>query len=282
MKISLITICYNAKDTIEKTILSVINQTALDNVEYIIIDGNSTDGTKEIIEKYKDKISIYISEPDSGIYNAMNKGVEVASGDYIHFLNANDCYCASDVIERVLEVAIENNTDFVIGDVVLLPNQGEEIYRSFKHLTRFTLFMDWMYHVALFQKKELFKKFGNFDENFKISSDANWFIPLLQDNEVTKSYVEAPIARFALDGVSAQEETRDITVFELEKVLSINFTGRDDFYRRILQDSAFNKFSSKPVKKLNKFINKLKLKPFIIKQLLKKENWLINYRNKGG
>ena len=277
MKISIVTISFNAKDTIEKTILSVINQTAFDSIEYIIIDGDSTDGTKEIIEMYKDKISIYISELDSGIYNAMNKGLKAGTGDYIHFLNANDTYMDNNVIEKVLEVAQIYNTDFVIGDVVLLPEQGGEVYRSSKNLNRLTLFIDWIYHVTLFQKRELFEKYGCFDESFKISSDANWFIPLLQNRKITKAYVKAPIAKFALDGVSAREDTREATIAELEKVLSKHFVGIDNFYRRILQDSAFNKFSSKPIKKLNKLIKKLKLKKVISRILLKNKELQINY-----
>jgi len=89
-KISVITICYNAEATVEKTIESVINQTAFDNIEYVIIDGNSTDGTKKIIERYLDKISYYVSESDTGVYNAFSKGVNASTGDYVHFLNAND------------------------------------------------------------------------------------------------------------------------------------------------------------------------------------------------
>lgn len=279
MKISVITICYNAKDTIEKTIQSVISQTAFNNIEYIIIDGNSTDGTKDIIEKYRDKISIYLSEPDGGIYNAMNKGTHVATGNYVHFLNANDNYCADDVIEKVLKVAEEYNTDFVIGDVILLPMQGGKIYRSSKNLNRFTLFIDWIYHVTLFQKRELFEKYGGFDESFKISSDANWFIPLLQNPEITKAYVEAPIAEFSLDGVSAREDTRDATIAELERVLSNHFRGIDDFYRRILHDRAFNTYSSKKIRHCHKFVRKLKLNNLISNCLLSSNKWQINYRN---
>jgi len=142
-----------------------------------------------------------------------------------------------------------------------------------------TLFIDWIYHVTLFQKRSLFETYGNFDESFKISSDANWFIPILQDSKTTKAYIEKPIAEFALDGISAKEETKDITIAELEKVLSKNFTGVDDFYRRILQDKAFNKYSLPSVKLCHKIVRKLNLKNFISKNLLKHKNWQINYRN---
>ena len=92
MKISVVTVCYNAADTIEKTMLSVLNQTYHD-IEYIIIDGGSTDGTVEIIRKYADRIAYWVSEPDKGIYDAMNKGIKVATGEYIYFLGADDLLC---------------------------------------------------------------------------------------------------------------------------------------------------------------------------------------------
>ena len=101
-KISIITVSYNAVATIEQTILSVINQT-YENIEYIIIDGGSTDGTIDIIKKYKDKISYWVSEQDNGIYDAMNKGIDVATGDYIQFLNADDCLVNKEIIKIVKE-----------------------------------------------------------------------------------------------------------------------------------------------------------------------------------
>ena len=99
--ISVVTVSYNAVSTIEQTILSVINQT-YPNVEYIIIDGGSTDGTVDIIKKYADKIAYWVSEPDKGIYDAMNKGVVVATGEWINFMNAGDIFTDSDVIDKLL------------------------------------------------------------------------------------------------------------------------------------------------------------------------------------
>lgn len=98
--ISIVTVSYNAVLTIEQTILSVINQT-YPNVEYIIIDGGSTDGTVDIIKKYEDKIAYWVSEPDKGIYDAMNKGVVVATGEWINFMNAGDIFTDGDVIDKL-------------------------------------------------------------------------------------------------------------------------------------------------------------------------------------
>ena len=99
-KISVVTVCYNAVETIEKTILSVINKT-YQNIEYIIIDGASTDGTVDIINRYRDKIAYFVSEPDKGIYDAMNKGINAATGDWISFMNAGDTFYCNKTIHRL-------------------------------------------------------------------------------------------------------------------------------------------------------------------------------------
>ena len=114
--ISIVTVSYNAVLTIEQTILSVINQT-YPNVEYIIIDGGSTDGTVDIIKKYEDKIAYWVSEPDKGIYDAMNKGVVVATGEWINFMNAGDIFTDGDVIDKLFhQNIIINRVGIVFGD----------------------------------------------------------------------------------------------------------------------------------------------------------------------
>lgn len=280
MKISVITVCYNAAGTIEQTIKSVINQSSFDQIEYIIIDGNSSDGTVDIIKKYSDKISKFVSEPDSGIYNAMNKGIRLATGDYIHFLNANDFYDATDVIAEIIKAANDSKADFIIGDVILAFSDGRSIHRSNKNISAYTIFSDWIYHVALFKKRTLFDKYGLFDESYKIAADNDWIVPLLLNKNITKSYLAKPIAIFKLDGVSAKESSKKQTISELEMVLTKNFKGKNNFFRRILQDKAFNEYSSPLVKFLNQKIRKFGLKKIIVDFLLKKESWKIIYHNK--
>ena len=112
--ISVITICYNSELSIERTIKSVLSQT-YPNIEYIIIDGKSSDGTNTIIQKYQDNISKYISEEDSGIYNAMNKGLTMAIGEWVCFMNAGDVFVDNQTVERVFFTPIKNNVDVIYG-----------------------------------------------------------------------------------------------------------------------------------------------------------------------
>lgn len=126
--ISVVTVSYNAVSTIEQTILSVINQT-YPNVEYIIIDGGSTDGTVDIIKKYADKIAYWVSEPDKGIYDAMNKGVVVATGEWINFMNAGDIFTDSDVIDKLFhQNIIINRVGIVFGDTLVVFRNREKMY----------------------------------------------------------------------------------------------------------------------------------------------------------
>ena len=120
--ISVVTVCRNAADTIEATMLSVLNQT-YPRVEYIVIDGGSTDGTADIINKYADRLAYWVSEPDRGIYDAMNKGIAVASGDYVNFMNAGDRFCGDDVLHRIFACRTVTE-DFVAGAAMLGNGRG--------------------------------------------------------------------------------------------------------------------------------------------------------------
>lgn len=114
-KISVITICYNAEKTIERTIKSVLNQ-SYKNLEYIIIDGGSKDNTMKIVKRYKDKISSVISEPDNGIYDAMNKGVRIATGEWLNMMNAGDCYTNDEVLNEIFSTSIPKDKTVIYSD----------------------------------------------------------------------------------------------------------------------------------------------------------------------
>ena len=135
MRITIITVCYNRKATIEKAIKSVLEQ-SYDNIEYIIIDGNSTDGSKDVIEKYQDKLTYWVSEPDSGIYNAMNKGINIATGEYLLFLNSGDLLIDDKNILLICQEKLKE--DIVAFDCFLERNNRTVGLRT--HINQPTLF----------------------------------------------------------------------------------------------------------------------------------------------
>lgn len=168
--LSVITVSYNAKDTIEKTINSVINQT-YPNIEYIIIDGGSKDGTIDIIRKYSKYITYWISEPDKGIYDAMNKGIIAANGQWINFMNAGDIFYNNHTIESIHFENFNNHyTKVIYGDTIKRKTNSEKRItpKNVSHITRGIICCHQSTFVSLINKSEII-----FDINYKISSDYN-------------------------------------------------------------------------------------------------------------
>jgi len=167
--LSIVTISYNAERTIENTILSVINQT-FDDFEYIIIDGNSSDSTLDIINKYENKISCWISEPDEGLYNAMNKAIKMANGAWIAYMNCGDTYADADVLMRVFKKVIPSDVSVIYGDTLKTESDSSRYERGWpvefikKH-------QPFIHQAAFFSLKD--KCVAYFDENFKVASDYN-------------------------------------------------------------------------------------------------------------
>lgn len=200
MKISIITICFNAVNSIEETILSVINQTFTD-IEYIIIDGGSSDGTVDIIKKYDKYFAFWISEPDKGIYDAMNKGARHASGDWIGYINAGDKYVNSMTIETIANILYQKSPDVLYGDLKLNYSFGSYISKP-QELTNFNKCFPFS-HPASFVRSEILKqKF--FDLNYKIVGDYNLFYSIYLEGG-SFFYLPILIAEFeAEDGVSSK------------------------------------------------------------------------------
>ena len=128
MKISIITVCYNSVSTIEKTFQSIKNQ-SYENIEYIVIDGGSSDGTLKIINQYKEYISKFISEPDKGLYDAMNKGISIANGEIIGILNSDDIFFDNNVLKEVSKFHISNRIDASVGNILQFDNKGNIVRR---------------------------------------------------------------------------------------------------------------------------------------------------------
>ena len=172
MKITIITVCYNSESTIEKTFLSVKNQ-SYSNLEYIVVDGASSDGTVKIIEDYKDIISIYISEKDKGLYDAMNKGIALATGDIVGILNSDDIFSNEKVLENIAIFHEDNNIEASVGNITQFNNNGKIIRKySAKNWEPMKLKVGFMPpHPAIFFKKSLFDKYGNYHLDFIIGAD---------------------------------------------------------------------------------------------------------------
>lgn len=200
-KISIITVNYNDVQGLEKTISSVMNQTSLD-FEYIVIDGGSDDGSLEIIKKYKGNINYFISEKDSGIYNAMNKGIKVATGDYLFFLNSGDHFFNRDVIKKYSGYLQQE--DLVYFNIEIKNNNFSKIV-SYPNIFRFSdFYIGGICHQSVFIKKTLFEEIGLYDEDLKIVSDWKFFILALFKYNCSYKKVDETLSTYYLGGLSSK------------------------------------------------------------------------------
>lgn len=201
-KISIITVVYHAADTIEQTFRSVVEQD-YPNIEYIIIDGGSTDGTLDVIKKYEDRIAYWVSEPDKGIYDAMNKGLSAATGDYIYYLGADDCLYASNSISQAascLEEAPE--IDVLCASVMMVDagNRMEKIYSS--DFSEEDVMSGYNTpHQGMFVRRELLQKY-RFDTSYRIAADYKNFLKFYLDQDISLKTTDLVVAYYANDGIS--------------------------------------------------------------------------------
>lgn len=216
IKISIITVSYNEENTIEKTILSVLNQT-YNNVEYIIIDGNSTDNTTSIIKKYQKKIDVVISEKDNGIFDAQNKGIKISSGDYLFFLNAGDYIQNNQTIERIVSQKL--NKDIVYGDIVFELNSGKKYRKNSPDKIRnLNMFVESVPHPAIFFNKEIFEKYGYYDTKYQISADYDFILKAIFGLKLSYKHIRVPIAVFNLRGISSTFEKSTVYANERSEI----------------------------------------------------------------
>lgn len=211
-KVSIITVSYNAVKTIEQTIQSVVNQT-YNNIEYLVIDGQSTDGTQDIIERYKDSISYYISEPDNGIYDAMNKGISYATGDIVGIINSDDWY-ETDAIEKVVNCFNHTSADVVYGEIWLINEKGDK-----ERQTRKSLIPP---HPSMLVRRDIYQKYGKFDLSYKIAADYELMLRFISKG-VSFEHMDDILANFRVTGISNEKgwecakETYEIELKYLDK-----------------------------------------------------------------
>ncbi len=218
--ISIITINYNDVEGLKRTIKSVQSQ-VYSNFEHIVIDGGSTDGSKALIEANKDSFSYWISEPDTGIYYAMNKGIKVAKGEYLFFLNSGDDFIDSKALNRV-EMHL-NTFDIVYFNINVIDSEKVSLKRSPKILTFAYLHQDLPPHQSTFVKKSLFEKNGYYDEKLTIVSDWKFLILALCKYNATYKYVDDVFSNFYRGGISSLEENFHVMKKERDLVLNTEF-----------------------------------------------------------
>jgi len=205
LKISIITVVWNNKNSIKNAIDSVLNQT-YKNIEYIIIDGVSTDGTIEIVRSYGDKVSKFLSEPDSGLYDAMNKGIFLATGDVVGILNSDDFYIDDQVIQRVVKEFEVKDVDSVYADLEFVKpvnlDKTVRYYDSSKfNPSKFAY--GWMpAHPTFFVKRDIYKKYGVFRADLKIAADFDILARFLFTHKISYSYMQEVLVKMRLGGVS--------------------------------------------------------------------------------
>lgn len=206
MKISIITPAYNSVATIERTIISVLNQKDVD-LEYIIIDGGSTDGTLDVIDKYKDKITRVISESDKGLYDAMNKGIGLATGDIIGILNSDDFFSNESVLASVIAGFENSDAGACYGDISYFNNDDKKTTRLWRagEYSEKKLANGWvMPHPALFVKKAVYDSIGLYRTDLKLAADYEFMLRLLKIHKIKVKYLPKVLTRMQAGGVSGR------------------------------------------------------------------------------
>lgn len=221
MKLSVITICYNDREGLQRTLESVRAQTCR-SFQYVVIDGASTDGSADLLAAYKDIISYGVSEPDKGIYNAMNKGIRMAEGEYCLFLNAGDTFHAADTVEKALPLL--DGTDFLSGHTLcVFPDGHSTTWRGVNEVTTYLMSIYSLSHQATFIRTKLLKE-RPYREDLRIVSDWEQMFYEMVIRDASYKPLPIYICRFAQGGVSSANAERRET--ERKKVLDENFSQR--------------------------------------------------------
>ena len=224
MKLSIITINRNNAAGLEKTLQSVAAQTYKE-FEYIIIDGASTDGSVEVIKKYESEFAHlkWVSEPDKGVYNAMNKGIRMASGEYIQILNSADALASDVVTEKMLAALEEKGKPSILyGNMIkCFPDGRKVVDKCFagQEITMLGMYTGTLNHDPVYIRRDLFEKYGYYDETLKIVSDWKWYLQAIILGEERPQYVDIDVTLFDMTGISESEGSRAKIKEERKKVL---------------------------------------------------------------
>lgn len=275
MRLSIITINRNNAAGLEKTMQSVAAQT-FKEFEYIVIDGASTDGSVEVIKKYEPQLTHlkWVSEPDTGIYNAMNKGLRMVTGDYIQILNSADCLASDDVMERMLaELEKQGNPSILYGNMVkCFPDGRKMVDKCFagQEITMLGMFTGTLNHDPAYIRRDLFEKYGYYDESLKIVSDWKWYLQAIILGGEKPQYVDMDVTLFDMTGIS--ETNKELDKAERKQVLE------NLFPRTVLADYERFAFPIEQIKRLQRHPWACKLVWFLERCLFKWEKARIKNR----
>jgi glycosyltransferase involved in cell wall biosynthesis len=204
LKVTIVTVVYNNEKYIKDALESVISQN-YSSIEYIVIDGGSTDRTLEIIEEYRDNISIFLSEPDEGIYDALNKGIHLSSGDVIAILQLDDMFSDKYVVSDMVNKMSETQTEFCFSDLVIIDNNSGKILRYYmaNYYKRWMFRMGWLPpHPTCFIKKTLFDEFGKYSLKYKMAGDFDFLVRIFYGRDIKWSYLNRIIVIMRSGGFS--------------------------------------------------------------------------------
>lgn len=258
-KLTIITINFNHKEGLKRTIDSIVNQTFTD-YEWMVVDGGSTDGSKELIEQYQDYFAWWCSEPDKGVYNAMNKGLAQATGEYINFMNSGDLFATHTILEEIFSQP--HKADVLYGRMVVGTIDGEEYWRNMMkpRLRWFDFYNSTLNHQSTFTKGEMFLRFGGFDESYKVYGDWRHFAQIIGIEKATSEFINKKISIYEGGGLSATQEEhckRELVRLRQEVYPTFNY----DIYRQLNQldvvySSVISRLIFKVVYHVQKQVNK--------------------------
>lgn len=248
MKVTVITACYQSEATIQKAIDSVASQT-WPSVEHIVIDGASRDATVSIVQRNLAKIAHFVSEPDKGVYQAMNKGLKLATGDVIAFLNSDDVYADPRALESIALTMQEEGLDALYGDVEFFhAGQPDKVVRTYDsgRFKASRLGWGWMpAHPALFIRRDIYERFGHFSEDYKIAGDYEFIARIFKSGQLKSRHVSKVLVRMQTGGLSTAGL---VATYQLNKEIlrACRQNGIDTHWLKILSKYFF---------KLSEFVN---------------------------